>query len=163
MYNHTTPRQQAAIEKLDAALRSTGSPTFAQHTGGVYDAQRALNGKTHYVETSTLKYFKARVETCGGILGGLMFFVIERVGSKPADIPGGNVRLVIFDVFGSQVDREGVRDVWHRNENAAWNALDKLIKGGMDTAFAIRHTRDRMRERAARLRREAATLTKAAR
>ena len=86
-----------------------------------YNAQRNLSGRTHYADPDTLKCFRATITECHITHDGLILSIVESVRSKPASIPGGHFRAVIFDVFGDEVT--DCRDTWHSSTAAASKAL----------------------------------------
>ena len=101
--------------KLHDLLRSIGSAPFRSESGHPkWDAQRNLQGRTHYVDDDTLKGFKARILDAGLAHDGLTYWLIESVGSKPTD-PRRNKRFVAFDVFGTVLT---LRDDWRATKSS---------------------------------------------
>ena len=68
------------------------------------DAQRNLEGKTHYVDADTLKYHKSRVLYSRASDDGLLFAIVESY-AVTSDGKKRAFRHVIFDVFGNVIDR----------------------------------------------------------
>lgn len=136
-------------DTLSTLLRSIGiRPYRSESYNPKYDAQTNLVGRTHYVDDDTLRGFRARITDTGQAHDGLSFWLVEAVGSKPSDIPGGHFRFVAFDVFGTTITE---RDMWHRSTQAA-------VKAGQAWLAqwdAIGHTSARLTERAAALHKEA--------
>lgn len=92
------------------------------------NAQTNLNGRTHYVETSSLQFHKARILKAKATVDGLLFYIIE---SCAAD-PNGYRRIfryVIFDITGRVISRP---DLEHGRKNRAqaekdlWAAMDQI-------------------------------------
>lgn len=66
------------------------------------NAERNLSGRTHYVDESTRRYFKANVTESFACLSGLAFAIIETL-----PVPGyarRRYRPVIFDLAGRVID-----------------------------------------------------------
>lgn len=94
-----------------------------------YNAQRNLEGRTHYVDDSTLKFHKSRILETHITDNGLLFALIESVA-----LDMGNTqrvyRPVIFDVFGTVLWRVKLKDSYGTRkaaEKAMWadlNAID---------------------------------------
>lgn len=119
---------------LSSVLQQLGFSPFQCHSCyPLGDAQRNLSGRTHYVDDDTLRFFLARILYTGREHDSLTFWLVESVRSKPDSLPGGRIRFVAFDVFGSVVSR----DEWHRSSKAA-------IKAGrawLAQHDAVAHTR----------------------
>lgn len=85
--------------KLANAMQAAGVRPYASMWMATVKhlAQRALEGRTHYAEDSTLRYFGARINETRQDDNGLWFALRESL-----DIPGrGRVhRWCMFDVFG---------------------------------------------------------------
>ena len=72
------------------------------YTNPLAVAQDQLNGRTHYYNDETLKYFKARVLYAKPASSGLLFVTVESV-PKNYDGTGRGFRAVCFDLFGESV------------------------------------------------------------
>jgi len=86
-----------------------------EHSNPTYNAQRNLDGRTHYVDAGTLRYHKARILKAKATCDGLLFYLIE---SCAAD-PNGHKRIfrhVIFDIEGRVLSRP---DLEHGCKNRA--------------------------------------------
>lgn len=109
------------------------------------NAQRNLAGRTHYVDDDTLRFHKSRVLTSRILDNGLLFAITTSDAINPDNTKRG-FRYVIFDVFGTVIDRPELENTFKRHEScikAMWTALD-----GVD---AISHTREAIeKEREAR-------------
>jgi hypothetical protein len=133
--------------KLETALYAAGIRTFRNCScNPTLDAQNNLSGLTHYADRETLRAFKARILECVKIdaicdrYGSwLLLGIVESVGSKPADIPGGKFRARIFDVTGREI---GEIEDWFKTSKAARKALFRRA----DEIDARAHTETRLRE-----------------
>lgn len=104
------------------------------------NAQRNLDGRTHYVETSSLQFHKARILKAKATVDGLLFYIIE---SCAAD-PNGYRRIfrhVIFDISGHVLSRP---DLAHGRKNRAqaekdlWAAMDRIDNKAVSLAAVDR-------------------------
>ena len=108
-----------------------------------HNAQLNLAGRTHYVDDDTLRYFHARVLSSRVVDGGLLFAIVESA-SGDANHTTRIFRYVIFDVFGTVVERPDMESSWKSSapaEKAMWRALD-TIDAIAHTRAAIEHARD---------------------
>jgi hypothetical protein len=111
--------------KIQNALHQLGIGLFTCKSS--YDkpnAQQNLAGRTHYADADTLRYFKSRILRGYDRHNGLLFVVIESVGSKPYDTKR-NKRAVVFDVFGTVVND---RDEWFATSAQAIKAASEFIE-----------------------------------
>lgn len=135
-------------DNIDKALRAVGVSQFTCKS--CYDknnAQQNLSGRSHYADEDTLRYFKSRILRGVHRADGLLFLLVESVGSKPEDSKR-NKRFVVFDVFGTVVND---REEWFATTDQARAAADKFL-----AAFdAELHTLGQLRCMAHRLRTEA--------
>ncbi len=89
----------STLEQIKTALREFGACPFQDHSSyPLPRAQRALEGRTHYVEDGTLKYFGARINSCRVSHDGLYLYLLESVAHPSM---GRVHRAVVFDVFGT--------------------------------------------------------------
>jgi hypothetical protein len=95
------------------------------------NAQRNLQGRTHYVDDDTLRGFHSRVISARHTDGGLLFAIVTS-DAKDYQNKSRGFRYVIFDLFGtvvernpSSVDREYFRTS-AKAEEAMWAALNSL-------------------------------------
>jgi hypothetical protein len=129
--------------KIESALNILGIRPYRQQSCcSLDDAQRNLQGRTHYVDNDTLKGFRARVLNAHLSRDGLVYWIIESVGNKPFD-GKANKRFIAFDVFGDVISD---REQWHATSKAA----DKERKAFLDSFDAEAHTEGRLLERAKR-------------
>lgn len=151
MSNRVTEEQARAIAIACGAQRF-------ERTG--YDpkamTQRNLSGRTHYADDETLKFFSARINSARVERFGLLLVITESTASGFND-PTRQHRFVAFDLFGTVVnDRDG--QDFKRSEHA-----DKAMREWLEGFDALAHYKAAMIEWAERLKREAKTLTDAAR
>ena len=143
--NKKTEKQ---IAKISATVYDAGASFFrCESCYDAYNAERNLNGRTHYVDSDTLKYFKARILRCGITDDNLLLWIVESVGNKPH---GGNAnkRFVAFDVWGNVVCD---RDEW-------FTTTDKALQHGREWLAGfdqVKHTLDEIKSIAKRKESEA--------
>ena len=118
-------------------------------------AQDCLQGRTHYVDDSTLKYFNARIVSARPIMDGLFFQITESTSKDPQNTARG-FRVVVFDVFGEAVYRPDL-DALERTSTAAEKAYYRTFN--IDPA---QHYADKLNGKAAQLTAEAAAMAAAA-
>lgn len=131
------------IETIKTALRHAGSYPFRQES--CYpenDAERNLQGRTHFADPQTRRYFKSRILDASVSHDGLVYWLIESNRSKPYESVK-NKRFVAFDVFGTQLFKQ---DSWHKTSKAAL-AEGKEWLASFD---AIAHTETALRAKATR-------------
>lgn len=92
------------------------------------NAQRNLDGITHYVEDSTLRFHKSRILKANATVDGLLFYIIE---SYAADYQGKTrlFRPVIFDIAGNTISRPDLENGFKTRAQAEkhlWAEMDKL-------------------------------------
>ena len=93
-----------------------------------FDAQRNLEGITHYVDDQTLRYHKSRILSTHITDNGLLLALVESVALDPQGRSRG-FRPVIFDIFGtvlSRVDLEACFKTSAAAEKAMWAELEKI-------------------------------------
>jgi hypothetical protein len=100
------------------------------------NAQRNLQGRTHYVDDDTLRFHKSRVLSARCTDGGLLFAIVT---SDAADMNNTRrvYRYVIFDVFGTVLDRPNLEDGFKssaRAEKAMWAAINAMDAAAITTA-----------------------------
>ena len=131
-------------QKLAAALRlSDVRPFESMWMQSEKDlAQRALAGRTHYADDSTLRFFSARINETRQDDNGLWFALRESL-----EMPGkGRVhRWCMFDIFG-QCERT--------EERSTGAGADKLFAALRDGIEWEARTMDELERRAVRARDE---------
>lgn len=112
-------------------------------------AQDQLQGRTHYADPSTLRYFKARILSARPKHDGLFYLILESTALDPDNERRG-YRAVMFDLFGEAVYRPDL-DRCRRTRAAA----EKDFELWSESFDPIAHYRKALEERAGRLSRQA--------
>lgn len=68
------------------------------------NAQENLQGRTHYAEDESLKFFKARIVSAHADQNGLFFKMVESVALDYDNTRRG-FRVIVFDLFGQVIYR----------------------------------------------------------
>jgi hypothetical protein len=91
------------------------------------NAQRNLQGRTHFVDDDTLRFHKSRVISARHTDNGLLFAVVTS-DAKDMNNHERGFRFTIFDVFGNRIYRKS--DQWFRKSDQAvkamWSALNEM-------------------------------------
>ena len=126
-----------------------------QSSNPKWNAQRSLNGLTHYVEDDILRFHKSRILLTHITDNGLLFSLVESCTTDHQNRSRG-FRYVIFDVTGHIIDRPKLKDTVktrRQAEKAMWEHL-----GGLDavaiTKEAIVREERHSQEEIARARKE---------
>lgn len=123
------------------------------------NAQRNLNGRTHYVDEGTLRFHKSRILSAHAVENGLLFTIIESMALDMNNTKRG-FRYVVFDLFGHVISRVDLEHAFRSKEQArmAMWAFLETIDAKAITAAAIEreekyHAEDmrRLRETLAKL------------
>lgn len=69
--------------------------------GSLERAQKALTGRTHYVDDSTLAFFSSRILSAQTWDCGLTFYIIESLTDSKGK---RGYRAVLFDIFGNVIN-----------------------------------------------------------
>ena len=114
-------------EQINAALRAANVYHYRSESSyPLPDAQRNLSGRTHYADTGTLKYFKAKILAASPTEDGLLYWLVESVASRP-DHGGKTKRAVVFDLWGEVVNDRSGEAAWHRTTAAAEKDLAAFL------------------------------------
>ena len=111
-------------------------------------AQMALQGRTHYVDDDTLRFFHSRILVCEITSDRLLCGIVESVACD-SDNTKREFRPVVFDVFGTVLERPGIGNGYRTRaqaEKEMWAALNKID--------AYTHTREAAKDRLQSLERE---------
>jgi hypothetical protein len=128
---------------IETALHAAGVYPFRiESSYPDYNAERNLDGRTHFCDPATRKAFKSRVLDSGMTEDKLVFWLVESNRSKPFD-SARNKRFVAFDVFGTVLND---RDEWHKTSAQAYKAGKDWLKG----FDACTHTRVELARKAQR-------------
>ena len=93
-----------------------------------WNAQYNLEGRTHYVDDSTLKFHKSRILYSVATDGGLLFGLVE---SYSVDMNNTQraFRPVIFDIDGNVLERPKLEAGFKTSKqarDAMWNAINSM-------------------------------------
>lgn len=100
------------------------------------NAQRNLAGRTHYVDSDTLRWHKSRILSARHVDGGLLFAIVESCALDMHNTRRG-CRYVVFDIFGNVISRVALEDCWRTSAQA-----DKAMWAYLDTVDAKAVTRE---------------------
>jgi hypothetical protein len=122
MQTNTTKQQ---IETITDALRTIYIYPFNDNgTTPKANAQRNLDGKTHFVDEDTLKLHKSRVVDSNPIHGGLLLRVTHSDALDTNNTQRG-YRTTVFDLFGSEIFHESLEKA-HNTKKQAVAASEAL-------------------------------------
>lgn len=116
------------------------------------DAQANLTGRTHYVDSDTLKYFHARINSCRAVDNGALLLIVESVAADYENRSRG-FRFVAFDLTGTVLERAD-SDNLHKTSAQA----EKAMWAWADSFDCLAHYRVLLQERAERAKRNAADM-----
>jgi hypothetical protein len=108
-------------------------------------AQDQLQGRTHYVDDSTLRFFHARIIGAHDDADGLLFWIVES-SAKDSDNNARGFRPVVFDIFGEVVYRVGLSDMVKTSDKAR-----TLYREWLESFDIEAHYRRALENRAKRL------------
>lgn len=117
------------IARISAALSIQQIGFYRCESGDeTSDAERNLQGRTHYVDETTRRYFGSRILAAGRSKDNLLYWLVESVSSRP-NAGRFTRRAVVFDVFGTVInERADMAD-----KQGDWFAdTDKAIKSARD-------------------------------
>ena len=138
---------------LSNALHAQGYSRFEDKADSPKaNAQRNLEGRTHFADDGTLRYFGSRIISALDHDDGLLFSIIE---SSYADYAKTRrtFRFAVFDVFGTCIERPGVEHGCSTSTAARKARHDWLLAFDINAHYAAA-----IAEHAARAERDAATL-----
>lgn len=107
------------MKTLSELLTSEALPKLYKNewTNPKANAQKNLEGRTHYVEPSTLRFFNSRIVSALPVSNGSFFKVIELVSLNHNNTKRG-FRAVLFDIFGTVVYRPALEECFTSKEKA---------------------------------------------
>ena len=117
------------------------------------NAQRNLQGRTHYVDDASLRWHKSRVLSARVVDNGLFFAITTSDALDPNNMRRG-FRYVVFDIFGNILERPKLEDAFKSHEKCLremWKILN-----GISNADAKQITREALQRHQASLLREMA-------
>lgn len=115
-----------------------------------FNAQRNLDGRTHYVDDNTLRWHKSRVLSARSTDNGLLFAITTSDALDMHNTSRG-YRYVIFDLFGHVLSRPDLEHAYKRHEQAQkamWAALDEIDAVAVTREAIAQAERDYARETA---------------
>lgn len=92
-----------------------------------WDAQRNLEGRSHYVDDETLRFHKSRIVYTHVLANGLGYLLVESYAVNP-DNQKRAFRGVVFDIFGTIIDRPKL-EAGYRTSQKAFDASMEVVKG----------------------------------
>jgi hypothetical protein len=90
------------------------------------DAQRNLDGRTHYVDPETLRYFRSKILHAEHVARGMLYVVVESRGIDAKDGRRG-MRVVVFNLAGNVVHHSRAAH-WFRSTRAARRAIPGILE-----------------------------------
>lgn len=115
-------------------------------------AQDQLQGRTHYADPSTLRFFHARILSARPVFDGLFYWITESCSLDLYNERRG-YRVVLFDLFGETVYRPDL-DSCRKTRSAAEGDFNSWA----NTFDPVAHYRQAVASRADRLTRTAEQL-----
>lgn len=93
------------------------------------NAQHNLQGRTHYVDDDTLRYFHSRVLSARECTNGLLFAIVTS-DAQDANNSKRGFRYVVFDLFGTVIERNPntVDLPYFKSKVAALSARNAFLK-----------------------------------
>lgn len=130
---------EVSIEDVVKAVQKAGVELFKERAGlPLNQAQRNLEGRTHYVDDSTLKSFVAKIHAVYVMDEGLILGLVESLQAGPNPDMGRVYRPVFFDLFGNTLYRPSIEESFKSLKQAQtefWkqaeeiDAVDATIEG----------------------------------
>ena len=117
------------------------------------NAQRNLQGRTHYVDDASLRWHKSRVLSARVVDNGLFFAITTSDALDPNNMRRG-FRYVVFDIFGNILERPKLEDAFRTHAQCV-KAMWKILNG-ISNADAKQITREALQRHQASLLREMA-------
>lgn len=141
---------QDEIKAIITALQAIHvRPFCCESSDPKINAQRNLRGKTHYVDDDTLRWHKSRVCSAHTLHGGLLYRIICSDALDMNNTTRG-FRAVVFDVFGTTVDRPTLEEASKTSQAALKvsdsHTLDLTAHYREAIAGQIKHKQDELEE-----------------
>ncbi|CCD94664.1 hypothetical protein BRAO375_3660058 [Bradyrhizobium sp. ORS 375] len=112
------------------------------------NAQRNLQGRTHYVDPETLRFHKSRIISARVVDNGLLFAIVTSDSLNFENSKRG-FRFVIFDIFGTVLSRTEIDGAFRRSEQASkamWDVLNAIDAKAHTAAAIEKHRASVMQE-----------------
>ena len=106
-----------------------------------YTAQALLQGRTHYVDDDTLKYFHCRILQCDIEQNGTLCWLIESVALDMNNTRRG-FRYVVFDIFGTVISRVNLENSFSTRDKAK-----KALREYLASVNGLKITKDGLKQR----------------
>jgi hypothetical protein len=90
------------------------------------DAQKNLDGRSHYVDPDTLRYFRSRITHTETAANGTLYVLVESRGIESKEGTRG-MRVVVFDIAGNVRDYPG-DGTWYASTRAARKAIPGILE-----------------------------------
>ena len=108
-------------------------------------AQSQLQGRTHYTDPDTLRFFHARIVAAQHAADGLLFWIVESCSANHDNTSRG-FRPVVFDIFGEVIFRPDLSNLVKTSDKAR-----TLYSDWFETVDLAAHYRKALEARAKRL------------
>jgi len=108
------------MKLLSQLLTSEALPVLYKNIHGLSpttNAQGNLDGRTHYVDTPTLRFFNSRILSALPVSNGAFYKIIESASLDYSNTKRG-FRAVLFDIFGTVVYRPDLEECFTSTEKA---------------------------------------------
>ena len=108
------------MKLLSELLTSEALPVLYKNIHGLSpktNAQGNLDGRTHYVDSPTLRFFNSRIVSALPVSNGAFYKIIESASLDHANTKRG-FRAVLFDIFGTVVYRPDLDQCFTSTEKA---------------------------------------------
>jgi len=128
--------QQKTIDNIVSACSALGFYRFENKSS--YhddDAVRNLDGKTHYVDPDTMRFFNAKTLRAKHL--NSLFYIIEQSQASDCGNSSRVRRVSVFNIFGECVEQEGD----FTSANYSKTAYKNLCAKYSDPRFAIRESK----------------------
>lgn len=133
-----------------------GVRLYDRHSGdSKFNAQRNLSGRTHYVDSDTLKYFHSRIVSTHIVEDDSVFILIESTARDYQNRTRG-FRFVAFDLTGTVLNDRG--EIYYSTSDSARKAMWQWL----ENFSSLDHHRQVLIDQAERLRVQAAHMQKTA-
>lgn len=118
-------------DALATKLKAIGLELYRERSGyPLSQAQRNLEGRTHYVDDKSIKFHAAKIISCNVLDDGLILGIVESVKAGFNEQESGRVyRPVFFDVFGNDIYRPDIENSFKtaKQANASFWAQAEMI------------------------------------
>ena len=108
------------MKLLSELLTSEALPVLYKNIHGLSpktNAQGNLDGRTHYVDSPTLRFFNSRIVSALPVSNGAFYKIIESASLDHTNTKRG-FRAVLFDIFGTVVYRPALEECFTNKEKA---------------------------------------------